>query len=226
MFKLRPMSVLSVLNPIFPSATMEQEPLYHCHDCHHRKRRDQFALRKRTDKYGAKGEPTSRCSSCTEQEQGRRENRKRKRDEEGPDASRDPGEPNRTISLEQFTTQLHENALTGTISYSANISTQELSGEADDLCTVIVGRVWEATGFRFTCGRFIPLDLGTMANPPILQSDTKRDTSRRTGPSCKYTNAVKRQPAPTLARRWSLNRASSTETPAEWLVSHAMDYSI
>src|SRR6266446_5512438 len=33
---------MSVLNPIFPSATMEQEPLFHCHDCHNRKSRDQF----------------------------------------------------------------------------------------------------------------------------------------------------------------------------------------
>ena len=55
MFKLRPMPVL---NPIFPSTTMDQESLFRCHDCHHRKPKDQLALCKRTDKYGATGSPS------------------------------------------------------------------------------------------------------------------------------------------------------------------------
>ena len=42
----------------------------------------------------------------------------------------------------------------GAISHSASVSTQGLSGEADDLCTVIIGHVWEATGFRYTYGQF------------------------------------------------------------------------
>ena len=147
MFKLRPMPVL---NPIFPSTTMDQESLFRCHDCHHRKPKDQFALRKRTDKHGAKGSPSSRCLSCAEQERHRRENKKRKRDEEAPDPSGDLEECDRAISLNQFTAQLHEKARTGVISYSGCVSTQDISGDVDDMCTVIVGRVWEATGFKFT----------------------------------------------------------------------------
>src|SRR6266446_19775 len=84
---------MSVLNPIFPSATMEQEPLFHCCDCHNRKSRDQFPSCKRTDKYGTKGKPTSRCSSCTEKEQHQCENKKQKKGEDSPDPSGDPITP-------------------------------------------------------------------------------------------------------------------------------------
>src|SRR5258706_367520 len=38
---------MSVLNPTFPSATMEQAPLFHCHDCKSSKTMDQLELRKR-----------------------------------------------------------------------------------------------------------------------------------------------------------------------------------
>src|SRR5258706_15333112 len=125
-FKLRPMSVL---NAIFPSATMEQEPLFSCHDCHHRKPKAHFALRKKTDRHGPEGEPTSRCLPCAEQERHRHENKKRKQLEEGTDPSGDPPECNRPISLEQFTEQLHEKACTGVFSYSGCMSTQGISGE-------------------------------------------------------------------------------------------------
>ena len=47
-------------------------------------------------------------------------------------------------------TQLCEEALTGVISCSTCISTQDLSGEADDICSIVIGHMWEATGFRFT----------------------------------------------------------------------------
>ena len=134
---------------------MEQEPLIYCHDCHVSKPRDQFALRKRSDKHGEKGEPTSRCSPCAEKERHRRETKKRKRSEENPNLCVDPEEPNCLISLEQFAARLHEEALTGVISYSARVSTQGLSEEAGVICSMIVGRVWEATGFRFTYGPFL-----------------------------------------------------------------------
>ena len=142
----------SVLNPMFPSSTMDHEPLFICHDCHHRKPKDQFALRKRTDKHGAKGDPSSRCSSCAEKRH-QHEKKKRKQVEEGPDLFGDPEEPDCIVSLEQFTARLRKDALTGVISYSARVSTQGLSGEVDDICTAAVRRVWEATGFRFTYGQ-------------------------------------------------------------------------
>ena len=77
--------------------------------------------------------------------------------EEGPDLCGDPGEPNIPISLEQLMAQLCEQALTGAISCSTCVSTQELSGEADDICSIVIGHVWEATGFRFMYGWF-PLE--------------------------------------------------------------------
>ena len=145
---------MSVLNLILPSATMEQEPLFCCHDCKSSKPREEFSICKRDSKHGVQGEPPSRCSSCAAK---RRQIRKRKRDEEGLDLSGGPAEPDRPISIEQFTALLREKALTGVISCSARVSTQGLAGNADDMCTVLVRRVWEATGFRFTYGRF-PLE--------------------------------------------------------------------
>ena len=149
---------MPVLNPTFPSATMEQAPqapLFRCHDCKNRKTKDQFELRKTTSKYGAQGEPLSRCSSCAAKERDRNEKRKRKRDEDGNDASRVPAAPNRVISVDQFVAVLRKQRLTGVISISACVSIQGLDGEEDRMCTEIVGRVWEATGFRFTYEWFL-----------------------------------------------------------------------
>lgn len=138
---------------------MEQEPLLRCRYCKNSKPRDQFPLRKKNHKHGARGEPSSSCASCTAKAQDRREIKKRKRDEEDPDAYGDTPKPDRTLTIEQFTTLLREKALTGVISCSARVSTQGLDGEEEDMCTGIAGRVWEATGFRFTYARF-PFEFG------------------------------------------------------------------
>ena len=90
-------------------------------------------------------------------ERDRRENKKRKRDEEGLHSSGDPEDPEHTTSIEQFTALLQEQARTGNICCSARVSTQGLAGEVDEICAGIVGRVWEATGFRFMYAQF-PLE--------------------------------------------------------------------
>ena len=144
---------MSVLNPLSPSATtMDQEPHHHCHDCKSSKCREGFSLHKKDSKHGLQGEPSSRCLSCVAKERERRKIRKRKRDEDGIDLTEDPAEPDRSISIEEFTALLREKALTGAISWSTRVSTQGLVGNADEMCTAIVGRVWEATRFRFTYG--------------------------------------------------------------------------
>ena len=155
-FKLRWMSVLnpilpSVLPSVLPSTAMEEEPLRYCHSCQIRKPKDQFVLCKRSDKHGEKGAPSTRCLPCAENRH-QRENKKQKQVEAGTEPCGDPGEPDCVVSLEQFAARLHEEAKTGVISYSARVSTEELSGEVEDMCTAIVGHVWEATGFRFTYG--------------------------------------------------------------------------
>ena len=137
---------------------MDQAPLLYCLQCKNSKPRDEFALRIRSNKYGARGEPSSKCSSCVAKERHRHENRKRKRDEEGHETPMDPAEPDRPmLSVEQFMALLHEQALAGDICCSVRVSTQGLAGEADEICARIVGRVWEATGYRFTYGWF-PLE--------------------------------------------------------------------
>jgi len=129
---------------------MEQEPLLRCRNCESSKPRDQFPLRERNSKHGARGEPSSSCVSCTAKARDRREIKKRKRDEEGPGTHGDTPEPDRILSIKQFTTLLREKALTGVISCSAHVSTEGLDGEEEGICSRIVGHVWEATGFRFT----------------------------------------------------------------------------
>ena len=214
---------MSVLNPIFPSPTMEQGPLFRCHDCKNCKPKDQFSLRKRDDKHGARGEPSSRCLPCAAKERARHETKKRKRAEEGLDASGDPAEAGRPISIEQFTALLREQVLTGKIYYSARVSTQGLAGEADEMRAGIVRHVWEATGFRFTYG---PILLeGIMTNPPTIQLDTIQNTSGRMALSSERTNAAKRQPVAIIAKRGS-RWTSKAETGAECLASLAMERSI
>src|SRR5258706_15473953 len=127
---------------------MEQEPLLRCCYCGNSKPRDQFPLRKRKQKHGARGEPSSSCDTCMAKARDRREIKKRKRDEEGPYTYGDTPEPDRILSIKQFTTLLREKALTGVISCSAHVSAQGLDGEEEDICSGIVGHVWEATGFR------------------------------------------------------------------------------
>jgi hypothetical protein len=136
---------------------MEQAQLFHCCDCKDHKPKDQFPVCTKNNKHGAWGELSSRCSSCNARACERCENKKRKRDEEGPDPSGDPAKPNHTISVEEFMELLKEKALTGVISYSSRVSTQGLHGTADEICASIAGRVWEATGFGFTYNWF-PLE--------------------------------------------------------------------
>jgi len=45
----------------------------------------------------------------------------------------------------------------GVISWSACVSALVLAKNADEICKVLVGCMWEATGFRFTYGQF-PLE--------------------------------------------------------------------
>ena len=90
--------------------------------------------------------------SCTAKEWERCKIRKRKQDEDSIDLTEDPAEPDWSISIEEFMVLLREKALTGAISWSTCVSTQGLVGNADEMCTAIVGHVWEATRFRFTYG--------------------------------------------------------------------------
>jgi len=59
------------------------------------------------------------------------------------------------VSLEQLTTLLHQQALTGTIDFGASVSAQVLPEEAATAFNVFFGHAWEATRFRFTYGWFL-----------------------------------------------------------------------
>ena len=203
-FKLRLVSVL------FPSATMEQEPLLQCLNCHSWKSKDQIAPWKRADKHAAKGNQISRCAPCIEKRH-QCEHKKWKWIEEGPDLCGGPGEPDFPISLEQLMGQLCEEALTSAISCSTHVSTQELSGEPDDICSIVIGHMWEATGFCFMYVWLVST-WGTMANAPTIQLDAGWNTPRRTELSNKHMNAANQQPTPTIMKsdpKWSLNMTTA-----------------
>ena len=138
------------------SLTMEHQLLFTCHDCRVNKPKEQFSLRKRDDSFGKKGEPTSRCTECATRFKQIRQNSKRKRENEGPDTLRSALMDTPLLSIEQFTTILTNHAQMGDLCYHAHVSTQELTGDEEGMIKVIVNRVWEATGFRFTC---VPLYL-------------------------------------------------------------------
>ena len=76
---------------------------------------------------------------------------KPERDEKGPDSSEDSLELDPATSSEQFMALLHGQALRGDLCCQTCISTQLIAeDEAEEMFQAIVGRVWDATGFRFT----------------------------------------------------------------------------
>ena len=85
-----------------------------------------------------------------------RQEKKRKRDEDGAHPSEEPAEPAPIQSIDQFTELLCQQALEGDISCRVRVSTQGLAGEEDAILKIIAGRVWEATGFRFTFVWLLP----------------------------------------------------------------------
>jgi hypothetical protein len=135
------------------SPTMDQAPLHFCRDCSAWKPKDQIHLRQKDDRFGCKGEPTGRCTSCTTRNHQRRQDMKRKRADDPSEVSAEPSPPR---SIEQFTTVLHQQAHTDNFCCRARVSTEGLAGNEDDLLKVLAGRVWEATGFRFMCVWFPP----------------------------------------------------------------------
>ena len=85
-----------------------------------------------------------------------RQEKKRKRDEDDAHPSEDPVEPTPIRSIDEFTELLHQQALQGEICCRIRVSTQGLAAEEDAIFNIIAGRVWEATGFRFTFVWLLP----------------------------------------------------------------------
>ena len=142
-------------------ATMDQATLHYCSGCKTKTSQDQFSLRQKDDKYGLKGEPTGRCTSCTMRNKQAHQNLKRKRIEEGTTPSECPDEHDTVITIEKFTALLRQQALMGDLHYRARVSTQGLAEEEEDILKIIVGHVWDATGFRFT---FVVSTMGAAAH--------------------------------------------------------------
>ena len=132
--------------PISLPTTMEQAPFHFCRDCMTRKPINQFNLHQRNDKYGAKGEPTGRCTHCTVRNQQRHQDLKRKH---GENPSGCLPEPSPALSTQQFMILLQEQALKGNLSYQTCVLTQGMTDEEGDIFDVIAACVWDATGFRF-----------------------------------------------------------------------------
>ena len=75
------------------------------------------------------------------------------RKHDGEDAN--PPEPGPTISIEQFTELLNQQALTGNICCQAHVSTHVIAAEEEEEFKILARRVWEATGSRFTSVWFL-----------------------------------------------------------------------
>jgi len=126
---------------------MEQASLHYCCDCKTTKPRDQFKSHEKDDKHGKKGIPTSKCTCCTMRNQHTHKKLKQKHDEDGPNPSEDPVEPDPVISTEEFTALLHEQAHNSNLCCQACVSTQGMDEEEEEVFKVIVRRIWHATGY-------------------------------------------------------------------------------
>ncbi len=125
---------------------MEGQPLYFCGDCKEHKSKDLFDQRQAGDT-----EPTSNCTQCTTRNQHTRQNSKRKRDNEEPDILKELPTDAPVQSIEEFTVLLTRHAQMGDLCFRTRVLTDEPTGEGEEMTKVVIARVWEATGFKFTC---------------------------------------------------------------------------
>ena len=85
-----------------------------------------------------------------------REKNKRKRDEEVTTSSESREDPDGIIPIERFIELLAELARGREIDCRTRISRQGMVEEEDEIFKLIVKRVWEATGYRFTYVHLVP----------------------------------------------------------------------
>jgi hypothetical protein len=202
---------------------MDQASLHFCRDCGARKPKDQFHLRQKDDRFGCKGEPTSRCTSCATRSLERRQEMKRKRADDPSEVSAEPSPPQSIESIEQFTTMLHQQAHTDDLCCRARVPTKELAGNEDEVLKVLVGRVWEATGFRFMCVRFPPE--GQQLTLSNIRLDLNQNNFIRMEIYNGYsTSAPRARPVPIIGLRSLERTLSQPGTPAEWTDSTVMEH--
>ena len=96
-------------------------------------------------------EPTSKCTQCTTEIQHTRQNSKRKRDNEAPDILNELPTESPGLSIEEFTALLTRHAQMGDLCFRTRVLAHEPTGEGEEMTKAVVARVWEATGFKFTC---------------------------------------------------------------------------
>jgi hypothetical protein len=159
--------------------TMEQDALFHCHDCQCKKPKDQFKQHQKATKYAKQGDPMRRCLPCAAKEHDRRQNKKRKRDNEGSHPSQSHVEPCPVIPIEQFTQILCELARGHDLNCRTHVSMQGMTEEGQDVFNLIVKHVWDITGFRFMYGALSAW--GTMAKQSHCSLSFRRQIIQKNG---------------------------------------------
>jgi hypothetical protein len=125
-------------------------PLYPCHNCRQLKPLSEFELRAKDDRYGKKGDPTTKCTPCALRNRLSRQNKKRKHEPDEPTSvcTNDPVLP---VDRDRFMAALlTRRAPDGSLSCCMRVTTEGMVGDTKVIADIIAGDVWEATGYRFT----------------------------------------------------------------------------
>jgi len=75
---------------------------------------------------------------------------KRKRHENDAEEPTDTCISDSSVPLDHFTAISANQASDSSLRYSTRVTTQGMVGDSKELADLIVGRIWEATGYRFT----------------------------------------------------------------------------
>jgi len=121
-----------------------------CRTCNQLKLLSDFKLRAKDDQYGKRGDPTSKCTRCTLQNQQSRQ--KRKRTQSNVDIE-EPLSLHTNISalpIDQFMALVANRASDGSLSCCTHVTTEGMVGDTKETADIVAGHIWEATGYRFT----------------------------------------------------------------------------
>jgi hypothetical protein len=157
-------------------------PLHPCHPCKQLKRLGVFKLRVKDDRYGKKGDPTSKCTECTLQNQISRQKRKRKHDEDEDEEPTDLCINRPALPLDQFTVLSANRASDGSLSCCTRVTTEGMVGDTKEVADILVGHIWEATGYRFTLvDSELQYDLASIADKWFYKYRYKTKNIRKDG---------------------------------------------
>ena len=128
------------------SPAMSTSPEFRCSQCNQYKLSDEYGTRKRSDRYGQKGDRLSLCLSCGARNSA---NRKRGRIEDSPDHPVKRRAIQHVISPSELTAVLVELAPAAEIDDYWRVSVDGMSLTDREVANHLASLVWKAIRYRF-----------------------------------------------------------------------------